>query len=136
MHTNIFFPKLCLPLQSCRFEVVISDFVGLHGTTAFCKLAVNLPVSDNDVSGMKIIDMRSAPNSIQQKAITQPPRHGKPPLVVMFDAEVSQENHAIAIQACNSHTFMDLKMSHITMYEMQRGVKDILSLLTCLEVST
>lgn len=77
--------------------------------------------------------MRFAPNSIQQKVITQPPRHGKPPLVVMFDAEVSQENHAIAIQACNSHTFLDLKMSHITMYEMQRGVKDILSLLTCLE---
>ena len=108
---------------------------GIHGTTAFCKLAVNLPVSDNDVSGMKILDMRPAPDSFRQKyAMTELPRQRIPPIVVMLDALVSPKNYCIAIQACSHQSIMDLKMSHVTFSEMRWGEEGIQALLSCFEV--
>ena len=109
-------------------------FTGIHGTTAFCKLAGNLPVSDNDVSGMKILDMRPAPDSVRQNTMTELPRQRIPPIVVMLDAVVSHENYSIAIEACSHHSVMNLKISHVAISEMHAGGKDIQALLTCLEV--
>ena len=108
--------------------------VGLQGTTAFCKLAVNLPVSDNDVSGMKILDMRTSNNLFKENNIaTDLPKRRIPPVVVMLDAVVDAKNCALAIQACTNHLFIDLKMSKVTMHEVPGG-RDIYSLLTTLEV--
>ena len=109
--------------------------VGFQGTTAFCKLAVNRPVSDNDVSGMKILDMRSSNNLFKQNNVaTDLPKQRVPTVVVMLDAVVDAKNCALAIQACTNHLFIELKMSHVTMHEVPGG-KDIYSLLTTLEVS-
>ena len=108
--------------------------VGLQGTTAFCKLAVNLPVSDNDVSGMKILDTRSSNNLLKQNHVrTDLPKQRIPPVVVMLDAVVDAKNCALAIQACTNHLFIELKMSNVTMHEVPGG-RDIYSLLTTLEV--
>lgn len=108
--------------------------VGLQGTTAFCKLAVNLPVSDNDVSGMKILDTRSSNNLLRQNHVaTDLPKRRIPPVVVMLDAVVDGKNCALAIQACTNHLFIELKMSNVTMHEVPGG-RDIYSLLTTLEV--
>ena len=109
--------------------------VGLQGTTAFCKLAVNLPVSDNDVSGMKILDTRSSNNLFKQNHVaTDLPKQRIPPVVVMLDAVVDAKNCALAIQACTNHLFIELKMSNVTMHEVPGG-RDIYFLLTTLEVS-
>ena len=115
----------CLMSVSCRF------FPGPLGTTAFCKLAMNLPISDNDVSGMKILDMRTT-SAIQQNT-TAFPRQRSPPIVILFDGVFHHNNCYLAVQACRTRSIVDLKISHATiMAGIERNL--VVALMDCLEV--
>ena len=107
-------------------------FAGPLGTTAVCKLAVNLPISDNDVSGMKILDMRTVSEAIQQNT-TAFPRQRSPPIVILFDGVFHYNNCSLAVQACRTRSIVDLKISHATiMAGIERSV--VIALMGCLEV--
>ena len=108
-------------------------FIGLQGTRAFCKLAINLRVSDNDVSGMKILDLRPAVVSLKPDVTTEFPRQRNTTTVVMLDAIVDYQNCCLAMQACNCHFIMDLEMSHVTFREVG-SVREINFLLKSLKV--
>lgn len=109
----------------------MSFFPGPLGTTAFCKLAMNLPISDNDVSGMKILDMRTT-SAIQQNT-TAFPRQRSPPIVILIDGVFHLNNCYLAVQACRTRSIVDLKISHATiMAGIERNL--VVALMDCLEV--
>jgi len=108
-------------------------FTGLQGTKAFCKLAGDIPVSENDVSGMKILDTRPIEyDSIKGNFSTDFPCKRIPPLVVMLDCVIDADNCGLAIQACINHSILDLKMSHLTLHPI--GRRKVICLLSSLEV--
>lgn len=108
-------------------------FTGLQGTKAFCKLAGDIPVSENDVSGMKILDTRPIEyDSIKGNLSTDFPCKRIPPLVVMLDCVIDADNCGLAIQACINHSILDLKMSHLTLHPI--GRRKVICLLSSLEV--
>ena len=90
-------------------------------------------MSDNDVSGMKVLDTRPSIDSFTRNVVTDFPRQRFPAMIVMLNVVIDSKNCALAIQACTNHSVMELKMSHVTMREIP-GKKDVLSLLTSLEV--
>ncbi|KAL9956484.1 hypothetical protein ACROYT_G037965 [Oculina patagonica] len=122
-------------LQRTKHNLQLVDIrgcdIGIQGTKAFCKLAGDIPVSENDVSGMKILDTRPLEDSIKENFTTDFPRQGFPPLVVMLDCVVDEDNCGLAIQACINHSVLDLKMSHVTICPI--GRRKVQCLLSSLE---
>ncbi|XP_031558599.1 uncharacterized protein LOC116295040 [Actinia tenebrosa] len=111
---------------------------GIAGTTAFCKLALGLPVSQNDVSDMSVIDCRP---------LTETDKHVEylkvkvPPLTVIMDCYVNPENFELVKQGLVKHTILNIKICSLCMVELgRRKVRSLASLLecdiiTCLDVS-
>ena len=91
-------------------------------------------MSENDVSGMKILDMRPIEyDSIKLNYFsTDFPCKRIPPLVVMLDCVVDADNCGLAIQACINHSILDLKISQLTIHPI--GRQKVLCLLSSLEV--
>lgn len=124
--------KLIIVMLFYLMSVSRHFFPGPLGTTAFCKLAMNLPISDNDVSGMKILDLQTTSEAIQHNT-TAFPRQRSPPIVILFDGVFHQNNCYLAVQACRTRSIVDLKISHATiMAGIERNV--VVALMDCLEV--
>ena len=90
-------------------------------------------MSENDVSGMKILDTRPIEyDSIKENLSTEFPCKRIPPLVVMLDCVINKDNCGLAIQASINHSILDLKMSHLTIHPI--GRQRVHCLLSSLEV--
>ena len=91
-------------------------------------------MSENDVSGMKILDTRPTEyHSFKEYFPTDFPwKRRIPPLVVMLDCVIDADNCGLAIQACINHSILDLKMSHLTIRAI--GRQKVHCLLSSLEV--
>ncbi|XP_068716659.1 leucine-rich repeat-containing protein 14B-like [Montipora capricornis] len=126
---------LAYSLQRVSNNLILVDMrgckIGAQGTTAFCKLAVNLPISD-DVSGMVIEHMHPAPESGQQNTTKEFPCKRVPPIVILIDGVFLNANCVIAVHACKTHSIVDLKISHASIIG-DIGTDDLASLLNCLE---
>ncbi|KAK3728539.1 hypothetical protein QZH41_011612 [Actinostola sp. cb2023] len=110
-----------IDIRGCR--------TGFHGTSAFCKLAVGLPVSQNDVSAMTVIDSRSL-MQVEQSMGYLTAR--VPPLTVILDCYVNLDNHQLMKQALVKHSILDIKACKMSLVEL--GKRKICSLISFLEV--
>lgn len=81
---------------------------------------------------MKILDTRPLEDSIKENLPTDFPHQRFPPLVVILDCVVDEDNCGLAIQASINHSVLDLKMSHVTVHPI--GRRKVQCLLSSLEV--
>ena len=109
--------------------IFVYSYKGFYGTSAFCKLALGLPVSQNDVSEMTVIDSRSMVQ-IEQSKESLVPR--VPPLTVILDCYVNMENYQLMKQALVKHCLLDIKACKMSLVEL--GRRNICSLVSFLEV--
>ena len=116
-------------------SLLLFYFIGVEGTTAFSKLALSIPVVDDNVSGTNSsLDVHPSADSGKQNLPATFPCQKTSPLVVILDCVVCWNNCDLALQACVSHSIVVLKMSHLILLH-RIGRNNVQSLLLYLEVS-
>ena len=81
---------------------------------------------------MTVLDMRPTTEFLMENFPTEYPCQRIPPLVVMLDCVVDEDNCGLVIQACINHSVTDVKISHLTVHPIER--RKVHCLLSSLEV--